>query len=213
MPLELIQGNALLLEIPKTGGTFVRNVLTALDIKTREVTNTAAHKHALPRHIPGLHTYTVRFCFVRHPLEWYRSVWRFDVNYPRKPDNHARNLAAWQKYPWHPHTPLTRHITDSFADTVRAWIKHEPAYCTRLFEQYVGMGHNDCFVGTAEQLAEHLGDVLRRLGFDASQERIDAVPRANESPGPPLPEWPDDLWAEVLRLEAPIITRFYGNDA
>lgn len=89
----ILKGGAVFLHIPKTGGSFITKVLKELGL----VSVKRGHKHTdiAHLHLPigtdiirrlryrvgymaGLYSDTpFMFCFVRHPLKWYESWYRF----------------------------------------------------------------------------------------------------------------------------------------
>jgi len=91
----LLKSGAVFLHIPKTGGTWVTQVLEECGL----IRCRFSHKHAdlhrvmySPRYCPWQHAKrclrfgrawhagvadAYKFCFVRHPLRWYESWWRY----------------------------------------------------------------------------------------------------------------------------------------
>ena len=77
MALHLVDANALFVHIPKTGGVWVEEALPACGIATAcpLTTGGVSWRHPLPADIRGSFDFT--FTFVRHPISWYESWWRF----------------------------------------------------------------------------------------------------------------------------------------
>src|SRR5262245_16462215 len=98
MSLHLSRANALFLHIPKTGGTWVEEVLKECGILAEQaaVTDAVTWRHPLRGH--HLHDYSFVFAFVRHPLSWYESWWKFQAG-------------SWTQHEpgvWHPQRVLEK---------------------------------------------------------------------------------------------------------
>ncbi len=193
---------ALFLHIPKTGGSWVESTLKAHGLGDEKVATIdgVTWRHAP---LPMLRqSFDFTFTFVRHPLSWYESWWKFQAG-------------QWQIFEpgvWHPQRTLERCQSDDFSEFIRLMIRHEPGYVSRMYEWFIGPPGHDYvqFVGRQETLAGDLVEVLTRLGCEFDVEMVRQAPRANESPkqmGEPV--WDPGLRARVLELEAPAVARFY----
>ncbi len=139
------------------------------------------------------------FCFVRHPLNWYESYWKYQVK------------TGWIEYgtpgdpfDWHPWAVLRGIRSDDFNTFVHELVEREPGYVSRMYGWYVD-GFVD-FVGRQERLAEDLVEALRLAGEAFDDEAIRRAPRVNVSSAPL--QWDPALRREVLRLEYAAIRRF-----
>ena len=144
---------AICLHIPKTGGTFVRNYFqeTGMDHGVEKLLERAhLNAHAL-REIVG-HTEDLVFCFVRHPLSWYRSYW---ASKQRIPDRRGGPLDEIVDLPW-----------NEFINTVT---KSYPRYLTEFYEGYTEICR---FIGKQENLRNDLDTVLKFLRISYNKDYL-----------------------------------------
>lgn len=216
----LLRGGAVFLHIPKTGGTWITEVLKHCGL----VDCLLCHKHAdvfrvlygswLPQGIdsvgvpnPPMPSTEVDasacfFCFVRHPLSWYESWWRYmtDHGWP------ARGKEK-DKLRWHPNSVLNSLADNDFNSFVRKVIKVRPGYVTELYSSYT----YDCvrFIGKQEKLADDLVAILRNLGLPFDEQEIREYKHRNVSmTSPQRATWDPGLRKEVLRLEYAGLVRY-----
>ena len=204
MSVCLRRSGALFLHIPKTGGSWVEYALGQIGIET-DLAQTIAgvtFRHSLLSMITR--NYPFVFTFVRHPLSWYESWWKFQAG-------------IWKIFEpgvWHPQRVLEPCRSDDFNEFVRLVIENEPGYVSRMYEWFIGPpGHQFVqFVGRQENLVEDLIEVLSCLGYPIDPQAIRRLARANESEkrfGEPV--WDPGLRREVLGLETSAIRRFYAD--
>lgn len=223
----ILEDGSVFLHIPKTGGTWVSGVLRDLGLARCSI----GHRHANWPHLlaPGwqgagrrleylykrarhlrLHPRPFTFCFVRHPLKWYESFYR----YKSQPD------IAWELDGdaddfdrWHPNAVLNGlgqtagGRTVEFNDFVAAVHRKFPGYVTALYDHYTF--HPVDFVGKQESLREDLVAVLEGRGFDFDPDAIREADAVNVSAGrKETVEWDPELRARVLEAEAGALERF-----
>ena len=223
----ILKDGSVFLHIPKTGGTWVTGVLRDLGFARCSI----GHRHANWPHIlaPGFqgvgrkceylykrgrylrrHPRPFTFCFVRHPLSWYESFYRYKsqpgIDWERDGDADDFNR-------WHPNAVLnglgcevdgTARDFNSFVAAV-----HEkfPGYVTALYDHF-SLYPVD-FIGKQESLSDGLAAVLERLGFDFDPAMIYDSNAVNVSSGKPSGmEWDRDLRERVQAAEAGAMMRF-----
>ncbi len=228
MTVRLICG-AELLHIPKTGGSWVTSVLEAnglvsglrghshADYDRNLLRSAMTERHHLReagrllrnRLVKRLRTKQAsdsvqpfRFCFVRHPLSWYESWWKYMK---------GRSWHDWgtqnSSTDWHPNAILNGLGSDSFNEFVWNVVKVRPGYVSELFFSYTKPGIG--FIGKTENLREDLRYVLDRLGhpydkntiFDSKASNVSKID-ASEI------QWDHDLKQVVMRLELPALVHF-----
>lgn len=204
MALYLEQSDAVFLEVPKTGTTWVRSALRDLGIAYHVITPIAGvtRRHGLRAHVPV----QARFWFatVRHPLAWLRSWYSFQAS------------LGWPEHEpdlWHPQRCLSWCAADSFPQFVRRVLIREPGHVSRMYEWYVGPEGSPCVDAVARQetLADDLARILSKLGHEVSLEQLKAVRDQNCSP-PVEQDLNGTLRQFVLRAERPALRRFYPQE-
>ena len=222
-----LPGGAIFLHIPKTGGTWVFEVLTELGLVKRTV---GRHPHAdytravfYPNHKArwkewegvsqgGLFNrgstmkFPFTFCFVRHPAMWYVSWWRYLTGGRFQADVTAMSNADNYMKRWHPNTVATRAFDNDFSTFVRNVHKAFPGYVTWMYNLYAPPEIS--FVGKQETLTDDLIAVLGKLNITADETRIRNWPRSNESKQKAEAKWDTGLLAEVQAAELAGIKRF-----
>ena len=135
---------AICLHIPKTGGTFVRNYFIETKLSHGvEVLLERAHMNAEGLRNTIGPTEDLIFCFVRHPLTWYRSYW---TSKQEIPDRRGGPMDEIVDLPW-----------NEFIDTV---IDKYPRYLSGFYEGYTEICR---FIGKQENLRDDLDCLLRYL--------------------------------------------------
>jgi hypothetical protein len=221
----LLKNGAVFLHIPKTGGTWVRHVLKELDmIKGRMGHSHSDYERAfwhdklhhdvkVVRYIVGrairysraqvkMEPGCFKFCFVREPLSWYESWWRYmqSTNWPDRGNEH-------DPYRWDPNSVLNGLGSPDFNTFMYNVNKKRPGYVTEMYGWYVRPGIG--FVGKQECLRQDLIKAFSLMKLDVYASRILSVPAQNETPSHvPKPEWDPVLRKETLRLEYAGYVRF-----
>lgn len=229
MPL-LLKSGGIFLHIPKTGGDWVTQVLTEQNL----IHSTFGEKHAdLDRVMfrdgfeyarPRLKTVLQHwwrqkvakkeladeflFCFVRNPLKWWESWFRYC-----KGLNWKQWGTAGGKHDWHPNAILNGTGHAEFNPFLRNVIARRPGYASELFFSYTRPGIR--FIGRQENLADDLIAVLRQLNENFDEDYIRSRPRQNESKTPKDEvRWDPSLRQLMMQLELPGLVHFgYLSDA
>ncbi len=223
----ILKGGAVFLHIPKTGGNWVTAVLKESGL----VHDRLGHKHADFNRLlapvnpaswgpfgylswrkirRALEPKPFMFCFVRHPLGWYESWFKY-MSQP------SRNWRDWGSerdvFDWHPNAVLNGCGSDSFDGFVGNVIAKRPGYVTELFASYTQPQVD--FIGRQESLRTDLVAVLRRLNLSFDEDFVMNFKEVGVSPrgGQPI-QWNSDLRNKVLSLEQVALLRYgYGRGA
>jgi len=195
--------------IPKCGGIWVKETIRRAGIPyTRSKDRAVGHKelrndfrlereHSLPPNmwpedVKGLFS----FCFVRHPLGWYKSIWRFRKNYQVL----------------NPKFPVDRNWVPVYEDFVNNMLNSYPnGFVTELFQYYVGENIDGVdFVGRQENLADDLVKALTLADETFDEKILRTTKRWNRSK-----EYTAVLSEEtqnrVLEVEKWVIDSFYSG--
>ncbi len=216
---ELLKNGAVFIHVPKCGGNWVRDALKQQGLWRCRI----GFKHSTPeriadvwrfhraqflRHLPtrpdvtpGRLRRAFKFCFVRNPVTWYESWWKFM----------AGDWHPWEVGRWHPQRPIDPCGDDDFNVFVENVLRERPGYVGEMYDEYV---QGADFVGRTERLAEDLREALRTAGVEVSSEALRDVPRANVStPRRGLPRWDPDVLRRLIEAESRAIARFGYEDA
>jgi hypothetical protein len=198
--LILPEAKALFVHIPKTGGNWVKRALERAGVHCHP----ANRRQGISIHCPPqfcLDSYDFAFAFVRHPLSWYESWWKYQQG----------KWTRFESDSWHPQRCIEACANDDFNAFVAACLAQQPAYVTRLYEWYCGpAGAELDFIGRTESLADDLVDLLHRLSYKFDEEALRTTPAENVSPGV-APVWRAEVREKALEFERSAIDRFYGE--
>jgi hypothetical protein len=84
--MTVLLPNSAFLHIPRTGGTWIREVLAGANLIEDEIVSQTPEEstegsvrswHNVPSSNAGFLSKEHIFCFVRHPLTWYQSYWAY----------------------------------------------------------------------------------------------------------------------------------------
>jgi len=197
--MVVILPKSVFFHVPKAGGTWVTQVLLEgvkgaykiePDIKAKDDFN-------------GIHLPTNRmswkgkskFIFIRHPLSWYQSIWKYHNTHQERWFPDPENKNDFYKY-----CPGTNFAL--FMDKV---MKYFPTgYYNQVLDAFLDGAD---IVGKQENLKNDLENILKKIGEDVEPLALD-IPATNVS---------KDLFCDytkvhkdfVLKVESSIIERYY----
>ena len=145
------------------------------------------------------------FCFVRHPLQWYESWWRYMIGRSGSDWSAESDLLGW-----HPCAAIKNCGDESYQKFIRNVIQHRPGFVSELFAQYAQPGIS--FIGKQESLTDDLIRVLRQLNLSFDEQRVREYAPLNVSSRDQATSLPQPLQAELERLEYVALIR-YGYDS
>ncbi len=234
----MLNCGAIFLHVPKTGGSWVTQVLREQGLVRKEFSHIHADmvraryyaggarvatrssyewlKSRVPRSWKAMRAvqrlkktgeaisdarFPYCFCFVRHPLDWYESWWRYMC---------GRSGAHWAAESdltsWHPCGRLRTLGDPDFATFVQNVNSVSPGFVTELFGLYTQPGIQ--FIGRQESLVDDLVTVLQRLDVRFDEQQLRESQRVNTSRMQLRTEWPAELRSETERLEFAGLVRY-----
>ncbi len=156
--------NSVFLHIPKTGGSFVARALL-LHVEGSREFYLDGNWHIDLKDCPDREKFI--FAFVRHPLEWWKSYWRFKMGVDWSLNN--PNLDPFVK-------------SDNFEEFMENVLKYKPGFCTSVFERRIGDKANEIdFIGKYENIVEDLIKALKNAGEVFDENGIRDMEKINES--------------------------------
>ena len=215
--MAVVLKNAVFLHVPKTGGEWARQVLWDAGLEHIRL-HPGEQKHADLAWFKEHPEYDrpFRFAFVRHPLSWYRSFWKYQSD------------LEWRHIP---EIDLCPPKPMGYADFLRWVVDERPGFLGRLYERYTGpfneMGswgggalaavldeqgrlvkrHGCQFIGRTERLLFDLAWALSSCEeTDVPWRLLATTPMQNVSGS--WRETPAGLAERVLRSEQEVCQRF-----
>jgi hypothetical protein len=194
--MTVLLERARFLHVPKTGGTWVREALLAGCANAQPV-DIDGSTPARWFETPGEDLFT--FAFVRHPLAWWSSFWRFHKGPARRyVVSHAVCQRCW---------------SEDFDKFIANVVREMPGHYGNLIETYVGPpGSTLDFAGRQEHLVDDLLFALEIAGEAHDPAKIRAVAAANVGDPSLSGDCSRAHRAALLASEAPMMKRF-GYDA
>jgi len=206
MALYLPEKNVVFLHIPKCGGFWVEEALLRAGVSVQLLPNPQdplrADRHA---NLEQIDRKPDMVCaFIRHPLMWYESWWKYSAG---KPHN-------WDRWDWHPTYPLQTCRHFDFNEFIERVLAKKAGFLTRLYAHYLGdlsepLVH---MIGRVERMADDFLAMLRAIGVEVDPDVIRNLPPQNPSYCPlGSPVWREDQEQAVLESEKAIINRWYRD--
>lgn len=201
--------------IPRTGGTWIEQVLSELDIRTTRLLSAQGdwlpRKHALLAQYEWGRLQNVRyvFSFVRHPVSYYASTWSYLTHLKK-----SKREALLTRWTWHPFAAPAEHYRNDFDAWVKTMLRKEPLWYTRLLEQYVGPeGGEFCdYIGRTNSLTTDFIELMRLLGYNKliDQNAKLLLARSRENSSKYTPTWNSNTLVDVLEAEKIVERRFFS---
>lgn len=196
MSLILPKYRVLFVHIPRTGGTTMGKSLGAAKIRCRRVRvpKGQARKHCPTELMQG--RFDRAFAFVRHPIAWYESVYRYQEQY---------NWPRWRRFAWHPFQEVFDNRAPTFAGFIDNILKSPVGLATRIFQLYID---HPCVkaVGRTEHIQADLNRILSEFGVS---ENVAINGQLNQS-SPSRCKWARGQRDTIGQIDKQIIDRFYS---
>jgi len=203
--MAIVIPSATFLHIPKCGGSWAIQAMSAAGLNPQ--VEPAGCQHAIAA-TDGRFVFT----FVRHPVSWYPSFWKFRWHCATLQggsiEDHLRQYAT-QADESIDECLVDRHgHPNAFANFVEACMVRHPGFLSHKYSLYTSKAH---FVGRQESLRDDLLIALRVAGAVFDSSAIRTVPKANVASERFPAEYPAGLANLVLRAESAAVEQFYGS--
>lgn len=187
----LILPNSCFLHVPKTGGSWVKKAIiaSAIDVEDYRIDG---NPHIGLADCPCPEKF--KFAFVRHPVQLYRSYWRFKMGLGWDPKNPLDNACR----------------SENFQQFIRNILAKYPGVLGKNLNQFVGEAGNEIdFIGKYENLVEDLISALTMAGevFDAEAIRKTA-PYNVSSKARFSAQYTAELEKAIKQAESDVMQRF-----
>lgn len=178
--MALCTEKSVIYHIPKCGGSWVKEAIKRSGIEFHLCHEVAKHEwglgrnHSTPANIdPNCRDGKFAFCFVRMPVEWYRSIWSYRMKKLRQGRKRAKKFPAdwaWDDDPG----KFANNLCDLFPN----------GFVSELYENYTPFCN---YVGHQENLREDLAEALALAGEDFDPIVLQRLGKKNSVAS--LPQW------------------------
>lgn len=203
----------LFLHVPKTGGKAVLSSFYRAGVIPRPVRSPGHHVgHASSQDVrDGRYQWDFVWGMVRHPLDWYRSLWKF----AETPDSSLFKIDPMIVHPFRSILPLIEKRLPLSEFTSRI-IHRRPGFYSEMLDHYFGHDLELVdFVGRQEELVLSMKRAIFRGGIKVSEKRLryieePLVVNSSSFEGEPsLSLWKPRVVRQVERFEDRALMRFY----
>lgn len=122
--MTLLLNNSVFVHVPRTGGMWLRGVVSELGLIVMETTSDRWN-HCSHSELPAALQSMPSFSFVRHPVTWITSRWR-----------HSHKINSKAEYRFHGvHRVFDELVRPSLQDTIRRILKYRPGLVGHTFKE------------------------------------------------------------------------------
>ena len=199
--MTLIVKNALMIHLPKTGGSFLREVIKKFEPTAKEYKQNGIHGKLEVVKKEYEHDFT--FSIVRHPISWYESAWK-----------HIKSVTisgiGWGNRDPHPLSDLDKIFDKDFSKFIDNVIREMPGYYSKALEEYLGKDFAEVdFVAKTETLYDDSAKLLDKLGI---KYNIDIIRKSQKfQRSDKTINWKEGQKENILQLESKVIEKFYSK--
>lgn len=198
--MTLIIKKGMFVHLPKTGGSFLRKVLTTFHQDAQDYKAKGWHRKLDVVKEEFEHEFS--FSIVRHPITWYESAWK-----------HTKAVKTagigWgnENHPLSDLEPLYDPDFSKFIDNV---IEKVPGYYSKALEDYIGEDYNGVdFIAKTETLYFDAVKIMERLGIKYNMDTVLKSPKFQRLDN--TINWKEGQKEKILELENRVIKHFYNE--
>jgi len=228
MSTFLPEKQVLFLHIPRTGGTWINQAMIHAGIPVEKWMSVGPkyrpRKHTiLPHYYPDrLDRIRYVFCFVRHPVSYYISMWRFYAKIAPWAKERIKRLA--EDLPPRATNEAEVRWKPDFREWIEEMLEEEPGWATRRFERFVGPERGELchYIGRQETLEDDFAEVMGIIGYgklwERKREQFEVKMARRNRPHwipesrVPMIKVDDELRQRIERSERVLIRRFFGEE-
>jgi hypothetical protein len=221
-----LKNGAVFLHIPKTGGNWVSACLKELDLLEEKKSSWGKHadiehlflppsisidgrkkfaKYAFRKLVLPPHTVKNKpymFCFVRNPLSWYESWFKYMSQDSRKWRFWGDKIDVDK---WHPNAQLNGLGSYEFNSFIRNILANKPGFVSEMYSWYTKSQID--FIGQQECLVDDFVKVLSIMNVKFDEERVRNFKKIGVSPDRSF-NWDQKLKKQVALTEYPALIRY-----
>jgi hypothetical protein len=188
------------LHVPKTGGTWAWRALQAAGVQVEAIGGDPPSPRTTHLDLSKTTEFADRFtiAFVRHPLDWWRSMWAYRMRTDWDGGRTREEVAR----------------SDDFNTFIERVIEHLPGQLETQFARYIGPPSAPIdYIGRYETLADDLVRALAMAGEELDEPALRAYPPDNVSDYERFPAaYRPELAERLAESEHVVIKRFYADD-
>ena len=197
---SLLTPRTRILHVPKTGGTWVWRALEAAGVEIEVLGEPPPNPKTNHLDLSRTEEYADRFtiAFVRHPLDWWRSLWAYRMRTEWDPKGRIDSVAR----------------SEDFNTFIEQVVERLPGDLETQFARYIGPPSRPiAFVGRFESLADDLVHALEMAEEEFDEQMLRSHPPDNVNDYVRFPAlYRPDVAARLAKSERAVIERFYADD-
>jgi hypothetical protein len=197
---SLLTPHTRILHVPKAGGTWIWRALEAAGVEIEVLGLPPPNPKTNHLGLRDTADYAERFtiAFIRHPLDWWRSLWGYRMRTGWDPQRHIDSLAC----------------SEDFNTFIEQVIERLPGHLEVLYARYIGPPSQPItFIGRYEALVDDLVRALRAAGEEFDEQALRSYPPDNVNDYERFPAlYQPDVARRLADSERAVIERFYADE-
>lgn len=198
----ILKNNSIFLHVPKTAGNWVVEILKAHNLYEKDF----KHKHSDASRLQIIHEKVFKqspfiFCFVRHPVTWFESWYRYQRKRKFKKWAHNGNMF------YHPCSNIDDCQDEDFNKFASNVIDKSPGFISNMYYQFTR--HSE-FVGKQENLIKDTLKIFNFMKININYNYILSQQKINVSKKYSI-EWDKKVKEELQKIEISGMKRYGYN--